>query len=100
MNQESSQNRFENLSRPKRILLLGITTVFLLFVLEIAAWGTFHIVWRVTDRAYISEEYVESLNLLARKPYSFFKKNIVPITLMVLSLILKSPLVRFGALMI
>ena len=75
MNQESSQNRFENLSRPKRILLLGITTVFLLFVLEIAAWGTFHIVWRVTDRAYISEEYVESLNLFGSKTVFIFQEE-------------------------
>ncbi len=67
MNQEAPQNRFENLSRLKRALLISITTILLLFVLEIAAWGIFHIVWRATDRAYISENYVESLQLFSSK---------------------------------
>jgi len=64
---EKPRNRFENMSRPKRALLLGVTAILLLFVLEIAAWGAFHVVWRITDRAYISVEYVESLRLFGAK---------------------------------
>jgi hypothetical protein len=60
-------NRFEKLSRPKRVLLLCLTTIMFLFLLEVAAWGAFYIVWRITDRAYIAEEYVDSFELFGAK---------------------------------
>ena len=67
MASKRSENRFENLSRSKRITLLDFTVVCLFFLLETAAWGTFKLVSKFTGRAYIASEYVESFQLFGQK---------------------------------
>ena len=38
------------------------------FLVGSLAWGAFHVVWRITDRAYIPVEFIESFRLFGLKP--------------------------------